>query len=66
MENYIKCELSGGGSPRHLNTISSWLLLSTTHLAIVDCALVHHLSITNNQNIPYLVAFFAAPFTAPM
>ena len=34
MEDYIKCELIGGGSPRHLNTfLTCLLLLYTTHIS---------------------------------
>ena len=33
MEDYIKCELIGGGSPRHFNTfLTCLLLLYTTHI----------------------------------
>ena len=35
MEDYIQCEQIGGVSPRHLNTIStSLLLLYTTYIPI--------------------------------
>ena len=35
MEDYIKCELIGGGSPRHLNTfLTCMLLLYTTHVTV--------------------------------
>ena len=51
MEDYIKCELVGGGSPRHLNTFSNLFIVAVhyTHIqymlyiaAIVDCTHVHH------------------------
>ena len=32
--DYIKCELIGGGSPKHLNTLQT--------VAVVDCTHVHH------------------------
>ena len=37
VEDYTKCELIGGESPRHLNTSSSLYIV-----AIVDCTHVHH------------------------
>ena len=50
MEDYIKCVLIGGGSPRHLSTFN--LLMVAGHctlyqhmlciVAIVDCTHVHH------------------------
>ena len=50
MEDYIKCELIGRGSPRHLNTfLTCILLLNTTHIptramycCYCDCTHVHH------------------------
>ena len=42
MVDYIKCELIGGGSSRHLNTFSNLLIVSVRTLAIVDCTHVHH------------------------
>ena len=48
MEDYNKCKLSGGGSPRHLNTFSNlFLLLYTTHISthyvcIVAIVAVHY------------------------
>ena len=33
MEDYVKCELINGGSPRYLNTFSNCLLL-TVHMSI--------------------------------
>ena len=38
MEDYIKCELRGEGSPRHLDTFSNLFIVSThCSVAIVDC-----------------------------
>ena len=45
MEDYIKCELIGGGSPRYLNTIYNSLIVAVhyTHIvAIVVCTHAHH------------------------
>ena len=48
--DYIKCELIGGGSLRHLNTFSNLFIVAEhyTHqhmlciVAIIDCIHVHH------------------------
>ena len=51
MEDYIKCELIGGGSPRHINTFSNLLIVGwPLHtykdmlciVAILDCTHAHH------------------------
>ena len=51
MEDYIKCELIGGGFPRHLNTFSNSFIVAVlyTHtkymlciVAIVDYQVVHY------------------------
>ena len=49
MEDYIKYELIGGGSPGHLNTFSNLFIVAVhyTHIntgvaAIIDCTHVHH------------------------
>ena len=48
MEDYIKCELIDGVSPRHLNFFSN--------LFNVDYTMHTKLSTKKYQNIPYLVA----------
>ena len=52
MEDYIKCELISGGSPKHVSTLSSVFIVAVhyTHqhmlsiciVATVDCPHVHH------------------------
>ena len=51
MEDYIKCELSGGESCRHLSTFSNLSLVAVHYhphqhmlciIATVDCTYVHH------------------------
>ena len=58
----IKSELIGGGSLRHLNTLSNLkknLYQNTLCIvAIVDCSHVH---LVVHQNIPCLVAVVTAP-----
>ena len=40
MEDYIKGELIGGGSPRHLNTSSNLFIVATTADVLVEDQLV--------------------------
>ena len=50
MEDYIKCEQIGGGSPTHLNTFSNLFIVVVdyTHVyqhvlcIVVDCTHVHY------------------------
>ena len=67
MEDYIKCELIGGGSPRHLNTFSNLLIVAVhytnQHMLCIGVILytysVHMytmLSTSKYQNISYHVA----------
>ena len=37
MENYIRCELITGGSPRHLNTFSNLVNYCCTYTHINTC-----------------------------
>ena len=37
MEDYITCELIGGGSPRHLNTFSNLFIVSVHYTHINTC-----------------------------
>ena len=37
MEDYIKCELIDGGSPRYLDTISNLLIVAIHHTHINTC-----------------------------
>ena len=63
MENYIKCELTGGGSPRHLNTFSNLFIVvhyTSQHMlcivAIVDCTHAHPSVHYKTIRTSYLVA----------
>ena len=67
MEDYIKCELMGGGFPSVLNTFSNLFIVAVHYtyqymlciVAIVDCTPCCPLQ--SNQNIPYLVLLLTAP-----
>ena len=37
MENYIKCELVGGGSPRYMNTFSNFFIVAVPYTYINTC-----------------------------
>ena len=64
MKDYIKCELIGGWSPRHLNTVSTCLVgVHNTHinmcyvlLLLLTVPMYTMTSTTENQNTPHLVA----------
>ena len=40
MEDYIKCELIGGGSPRHLNTFSNSYIVAVHYTHINKCCVL--------------------------
>ena len=61
MEDYIKCELIGGGSPRHLIIIVYYKHIKSMLcvVAIVDCTNVVHYKIIRTYHI--LLQFLTAP-----
>ena len=40
MEDYLKCELMGGGSPRHLNTFSNMFIIDVHYTHGNTCYVV--------------------------
>ena len=64
MEDYIKCELIGGGSLRHLNTFSNLYIVAVhcTHqsmlciVVVLTVPMYTMLSTSKYQNIPYFAA----------
>ena len=45
MEDYIQCELIGGGSPRHLKTLYDLLIVAVHYTHINDTHINTHISI---------------------
>ena len=52
MEDHIKCELMGGGSPRHLNTFSNLFIVAVhyTHQYML-CIVAVHYTYTNTHYV---------------
>ena len=68
-------ELMGGGSPRHLNTLSNWFTVAVHHTRINTCYVLLLLltgpmysmfPLQMNQNIRTYTAYIIAILTAPM